>query len=59
LFEAASSSITSIDEPLVMARQLSQTLSGSPSAVRCSQFRALARMRAVDVLPVPRGPVNR
>ena len=28
-------------------------------AAGCSQLRALARMRAVDVLPVPRGPLNR
>ena len=26
---------------------------------RFSQLRALARMRAVEVLPVPRGPLNR
>ena len=41
-----------------MAKQLAQVPSGSPSTT-CSQLRALARMRAVEVLPVPRGPLNR
>ena len=31
---------------------------GSPP-VRSAQLSALARMRAVDVFPVPRGPLNR
>ena len=34
------------------------TPQGSPAS-GCSQLSALARMRAVDVLPVPRGPENR
>jgi hypothetical protein len=41
-----------------MATQESHTPQGSPSA-SWVQLRALAKMRAVDVLPVPRGPLNR
>ena len=58
LFEAASSSWTSKEVPCSMATHDSQTPHGSPS-IGFSQLRTLARMRAVEVLPVPRGPLNR
>jgi hypothetical protein len=58
LLEAASSSCTSSDVPCCTCTQESQTPHGSPF-LRFVQLRALARMRAVDVLPVPRGPLNR
>ena len=63
-FEAASISTTSSETPLAMATQWRQTPQGAivgPLTGRSSvptQFRALARMRAVLVLPVPRGPAN-
>jgi hypothetical protein len=44
--------------PASTARHGSHTPHGSPSW-RSSQFRAFARIRAVEVLPVPRGPLNR
>jgi hypothetical protein len=56
--EAASSSVTSSEVPASMDWQEAQVPSGSPSSGD-SQLRALARMRAVDVFPVPRGPLNR
>jgi hypothetical protein len=59
LFDAASSSNRSRNRSSAMAPQFSQTPHGSPSAPRFRQFSALARMRAVVVLPVPRGPENR
>ncbi len=59
LWEAASSSRTSSELPSVMAAQLAHVLSGEPSGLRCSQLSALARIRAVVVLPVPRGPAKR
>ena len=56
--EAASISITSSDVPFAIAvatgRVGSKSALGPPSA-----FIALARIRAIDVLPVPRGPANR
>ena len=58
LFEAPSISITSNDEPLAMARQAGHFPQGcgvGPSL----QLRALAKMRARVVLPVPRGPAKR
>ena len=55
---AASISITSNDTPPPMARQAAQTLHGVAVGPR-SQFRALARIRAVVVFPVPRCPLNR
>ena len=58
LFEAASSSWTSSDVPLAISTQEAQTPHGSPSR-RSVQLRALASTRAVVVLPVPRGPLNR
>ena len=59
LCEAASSSMTSKELPSVMATQDGQRLQGSPSAPMSGQLRTLAMMRAVVVLPVPRGPANR
>ena len=56
--EAASISITSSEVPLAIETQAWQTLSGvavGPAA----QLSALARIRAIDVLPVPRGPAKR
>ena len=41
-----------------ISTQDEQTPHGSPSW-GSAQFSALARMRAVDVFPVPRGPLNR
>ena len=58
LLLAASSSCRSYEVPASMARHESHTQQGSPSC-RLVQLSALARMRAVDVLPVPRGPLNR
>ncbi len=58
LFEAASSSWTSNEAPRVMSTHESQTPHGSPST-GLVQFRALARILAVEVLPVPRGPEKR
>ena len=59
LFDAASISTRSLKVPAAMATQFSQVPSGSPSAPRSRQLSALARMRAVVVLPVPRGPEKR
>ena len=55
---AASISMRSRAAPRLMASQERQALQGSPSA-RSWQLTALARMRAVVVLPVPRGPAKR
>ena len=55
---AASISMRSSARDSLMARQRSQALSGSPLAGD-TQLTALARTRAVLVLPVPRGPQNR
>jgi hypothetical protein len=53
-----SSSITSTDEPLVISVHCRHSLHGV-AVGPCSQLIDLARMRAVEVLPVPRGPVKR
>ncbi len=58
LLEAASSSWTSNDVPCSTATHDSQTPHGSPS-IGFSQLSTLARMRADEVLPVPRGPLKR
>ena len=58
LFDAASSSWTSSDVPRAISTQDEQTPHGSPSW-GSAQLSARARMRAVDVFPVPRGPLNR
>ena len=57
-WEAASISITSSDVPVAIVTQALQTLSGV-GVGPCAQLSAFARMRAIDVLPVPRGPANR
>ena len=49
---------TSSDVPAVIARQAWQVPSGVVVGP-CAQLRHLARMRAIDVLPVPRGPAKR
>ena len=59
LLEAASSSWRSKDRPCWIERQDSQTQQGSPSSLRSVQFSALASTRAVEVLPLPRGPCSR
>ncbi len=52
---AASISRTSMSRPSVISTHASQTPHGS-AVGPCSQFSARARMRAVVVLPTPRGP---
>ena len=56
--EAASISITSSEVPFAIATQAWQVLSGV-GVGPCAQLSALARMRASEVLPVPRGPAKR
>ncbi len=60
--DAASISHTSREEPLALATdlQLGQTPQGQalPGASVTSQLSAAPKMRAVDVLPDPAGPVN-
>ncbi len=56
---AASISTTSSAVPLVMATQASQIPHGSGRGPSVRQFRHFARMRATEVLPVPRGPEKR
>ncbi len=64
LLEAASISMTSRDVPAAMATQWRHRPQGVAvgwalgEASVPMQFSALARMRAVLVLPVPRGPAN-
>ena len=58
LFEAASSSCTSSELPWVISVHEVQVPHGSPST-GASQLSALARIRADEVLPVPRGPQKR
>ena len=58
LLEAASSSWTLSELPWVISTHEVQMPHGSPST-GASQLSALARMRADDVLPVPRGPLKR
>ena len=60
VFEAASISITSRALPAAMLVQRAQMPQGSgvgPSPLM--QLSERARMRALEVLPVPRGPLNR
>jgi hypothetical protein len=56
--EAPSSSSTSKEEPAVMARHDSHSPHGSPSTT-CSQLSAFAKILAVEVFPVPLGPLNK
>ena len=58
VFEAPSISMTSGEEPFPIStheEQVPQGLAVGPD----SQFRDRARIRAVEVFPVPRGPENR
>jgi len=60
VLEAASISMTSRALPLAIEVQSSQVPQGSgvgPSELR--QLRERARMRALEVFPVPRGPLKR
>ena len=59
LCEAASNSMTSMDDEVVTALHESQLSQGSSVSERLGQLRAFARSRAVVVLPVPRGPAKR
>ena len=59
VLDAASISMTSSDVPLAIVLQRSQLVQGSgvgPSLFM--QLRDRARMRALEVLPVPLGPQN-
>jgi len=56
--EAASISTTSIEEPVRIDVHCSQTPQGS-GVGPWMQFSEAARIRAEDVLPQPRGPLNR
>jgi hypothetical protein len=56
--EAASISTTSSEELFTMARQLSQVPSGS-AVGPAAQFSPIASTFAVEVFPVPRGPLKR
>jgi hypothetical protein len=58
-FDAASSSMRSENVPAAIPVQFTQASHGSPSGPRSVQLSALARMRALVVLPVPRGPEKR
>ena len=57
LLEAASSSWTSSDVPRAISTHDAHAPQGSPSS-GAAQLSALARIRAVEVLPVPRGPAE-
>ena len=56
--DAASISITSSEVPFAIATHAWQVPSGV-GVGPCAQLTAFARMRASDVLPVPRGPAKR
>ena len=56
--EAASISITSSEVPFVIETHEWQVLSGV-GVGPCAQLTDFARMRASEVLPVPRGPAKR
>ena len=58
LLDAASSSWTSSDVPWVISVHDAQVPQGSPST-GAAQLRALAKIRADEVFPVPRGPLKR
>ena len=55
--DAASISSTSMSRPWAISTHASQTPHGSPVGP-VTQFNPRARMRAVVVLPTPRGPEN-
>jgi len=56
--EAASISITSSEVPAVIATHALQVPSGV-AVGPWAQLRLFARIRAIEVLPVPRGPAKR
>ena len=56
--QAASTSIRSINRPSIISVHESHSPQGVDETP-CSQFRQLARIRAMVVLPVPRVPVNK
>ena len=58
LLEAASISAISVFSPFATDKQLSHSRQGSPF-LGFRQLTAFAKILAVDVLPVPRVPVNR
>ena len=58
VFEAASNSITFSDVPAAISSHMGHTPHGL-SVGPFTQFSALAKMRAVLVFPVPRGPTKR
>ena len=58
LCEAASSSVTSIERPAAISRQLSHSPHGS-TPFGLVQLSAFAKMRESVVLPMPRGPMKR
>ena len=58
LFDAASSSVTSIANPSLIFLHISHSLHGSPSC-KLRQFKAFAITFAVDVFPVPLVPQKR
>ena len=57
--EAASISMTSSEVPFAIATQAWQVLSGVGVGPCAAQLSAFARIRAIDVFPVPRGPAKR
>jgi hypothetical protein len=58
--EAASISTTSSELPFAIATQTEQVLSGDGEGPGVPvQLSAFARIRAIDVFPVPRGPAKR
>ena len=58
LCEAASSSVTSMERPAAISRQLSHAPHGS-TPFGSEQFSAFAKMRESVVLPMPLGPMKR
>ena len=58
VFEAASNSRTLSELPEAISRHMSHTPHGLVVGA-FTQLSALAKMRAVEVLPVPRGPTKR
>ena len=59
LFEAASNSWILYDRCSLKAWHDSHSLQASPSAVGFKQLIVLAKIRAHEVLPTPRGPQNK
>jgi len=58
VLEAPSISITSGEVPAVISRQLEQALQGVVVGP-FTQFKLFAKIRAKEVFPTPRGPVNK